>query len=86
MKERLRASLLFLYRVLDLSALSVALWLAFYYGGRIGMDYVVVAATLRRLTAYSSLAVFLQAGSLCFRRFGSIVQSDWRVSKTNLRT
>lgn len=45
MKERLRSSLLFLYRVLDLSALSVALWLAFYYGGPIGMDYVVLAAT-----------------------------------------
>lgn len=41
MKERLRASLVFVYRLLDLSALSVALWLAFYYGGPVGMDYVV---------------------------------------------
>lgn len=44
MKERLRASLVFVYRLLDLTALSVALWLAFYYGGPIGMDYVVFAA------------------------------------------
>jgi len=43
MKERLRASLVFLYRLLDLAALTCALWLAFYYGGPIGMDYVVLA-------------------------------------------
>ncbi|MBK6751566.1 MAG: sugar transferase [Pyrinomonadaceae bacterium] len=43
MKERLRASLLFLYRILDLSALSFALWISFKYGGPIGMDYVMLA-------------------------------------------
>ncbi len=43
MKERLRASLVFLYRLLDLAALSLALWLAFYRGGPIGIDYVVLA-------------------------------------------
>lgn len=35
--------MVFLYRLLDLSALSVALWLAFHYGGPIGTDYVVRA-------------------------------------------
>ncbi len=44
MKERLRASLLFLYRILDLLGLAGALWLAFYYGGPLGIDYVILAA------------------------------------------
>lgn len=43
MKERLRASLIFIYRLLDLAALGVALYLAFYYGGPVGMDYVILA-------------------------------------------
>lgn len=43
MKERLRASLVFIYRLLDLAALGVALYLAFYYGGPVGMDYIVFA-------------------------------------------
>lgn len=43
MKERFRASLVFLYRLLDLAALSIALLFAFYRGGPIGMDYIVLA-------------------------------------------
>ncbi len=43
MKERLRASLVFIYRLLDLAALGIALYLAFYYGGPVGMDYIVFA-------------------------------------------
>lgn len=44
MKERLRASLIAVYRVLDLSALGSALWLAFYFGGPQGTDYIFAAA------------------------------------------
>ncbi|MDQ4123381.1 MAG: sugar transferase [Acidobacteriota bacterium] len=40
MKERIRASLIFVYKLLDLAALSVALWLAFYRGGPEGVDYI----------------------------------------------
>ncbi len=40
MKERLRASLLFIYKFLDLTALGVALYLAFYYGGPVGTKYI----------------------------------------------
>lgn len=43
MKERLRASLLVIYRLLDLAGLGAALGLAFYYGGPVGMDYVILA-------------------------------------------
>src|SRR5688572_8087427 len=43
MKERLRASLLVIYRILDLAALATALVLAFYYGGPVGMDYIKLA-------------------------------------------
>jgi exopolysaccharide biosynthesis polyprenyl glycosylphosphotransferase len=43
MKERVRAILLLGYKVLDLSALSFALWLAFVYGGPEGVDYIVWA-------------------------------------------
>ena len=43
MKERIRTSLLFGYELLDLSALSFALWLAFFYGGPDGVGYVVKA-------------------------------------------
>jgi len=45
MKARLRASLILIYRLLDLAALSGALWLAFYYGGPVGVDYVILATT-----------------------------------------
>ena len=43
MKERIRHSLIFGYKILDLTALSFALWLAFYYGGPEGVDYIVRA-------------------------------------------
>ncbi|MFZ1701742.1 MAG: sugar transferase [Pyrinomonadaceae bacterium] len=43
MKERIRGFLLTIYKLIDLSALSFALWLAFYYGGPEGVDYVVQA-------------------------------------------
>jgi exopolysaccharide biosynthesis polyprenyl glycosylphosphotransferase len=45
MKERLRASLLFIYRILDLTALGAALYLAFYYGGPVGTKYIERAAS-----------------------------------------
>ena len=40
MKERIRASLVFVYKLLDLASLSIALGLAFYYGAPQGMDYI----------------------------------------------
>lgn len=43
MKERLRASLLFIYRILDLTALGCGLYLAFYYGGPVGTRYIELA-------------------------------------------
>jgi exopolysaccharide biosynthesis polyprenyl glycosylphosphotransferase len=41
MKEQIRGSLLLIYKVLDLTALCTALWLAFYYGGPEGVGYVI---------------------------------------------
>lgn len=43
MKERLRASLILIYRILDVCALSIALWLAFRLGGPEGLTYIVNA-------------------------------------------
>lgn len=43
MKEYVRASLLLIYRLLDLSALGVTLWLAFNFGGPLGTDYIFAA-------------------------------------------
>jgi exopolysaccharide biosynthesis polyprenyl glycosylphosphotransferase len=43
MKERLRAGLVFAYRLLDLTALGIALWAAFLFGGPQGIDYIVLA-------------------------------------------
>ena len=40
MKERIRASLVFIYKLLDLASLTIALWLAFFYGGPQGVYYV----------------------------------------------
>jgi exopolysaccharide biosynthesis polyprenyl glycosylphosphotransferase len=40
MKERIRTSLVFVYKLLDLTALAFALWLAFYRGGPEGVDYI----------------------------------------------
>lgn len=45
MKGRFRASLLLAYRLLDLAALSSALWLAFYYGAQVGIKYLIRAFT-----------------------------------------
>ncbi len=43
MKERVRVALLLAYRILDLAALSAALWLAFYYGAPVGIGYLISA-------------------------------------------
>ncbi|HEX8734857.1 MAG TPA: sugar transferase [Pyrinomonadaceae bacterium] len=43
MKERIRASLIFVYKLLDLASLAIALWLAFYRGGPEGVDYILQA-------------------------------------------
>lgn len=43
MKERIRSSLLFVYRLVDLAALGMALWLAFYYGAPVGIGYLIAA-------------------------------------------
>jgi exopolysaccharide biosynthesis polyprenyl glycosylphosphotransferase len=43
MKERIRTSLVFVYKLLDLTALAFALWLAFYRGGPEGVDYILQA-------------------------------------------
>lgn len=43
MKERVRGLLILFYKVLDLAALSFALWLAFYEGGPQGVTYVLRA-------------------------------------------
>ncbi len=40
MKERIRASLIAGYKLLDLACLTLALELAFYYGGPQGLGYV----------------------------------------------
>ncbi|MEQ1921582.1 MAG: sugar transferase [Pyrinomonadaceae bacterium] len=45
MKERIRRSLLLIYRILDLTALGAALYLAFYYGGPLGPGYISRAVT-----------------------------------------
>lgn len=46
MKERIRGFLLTVYKLIDLAALSFALWLAFYQGGPEGVDYLVLALTV----------------------------------------
>lgn len=45
MKERIRSSLIFVYRLVDLAALATALWLAFYYGAPVGIKYLTRAFT-----------------------------------------
>ena len=40
MKERIRASLMVVYKLIDLACLTLALGLAFYYGGPQGLGYV----------------------------------------------
>jgi exopolysaccharide biosynthesis polyprenyl glycosylphosphotransferase len=45
MKERIRGLLILGYKLLDLAALTYALWLAFFYGGPEGVGYLVGAIT-----------------------------------------
>lgn len=40
MKERIRISLVLVYKLLDLTSLAIALWLAFFFGAPQGLDYV----------------------------------------------
>ena len=40
MKERIRASLMFIYKILDLASLLLSLLLAFYFGGLQGLNYI----------------------------------------------
>ncbi|MFN2501629.1 MAG: sugar transferase [Pyrinomonadaceae bacterium] len=70
MKERLRGFLIFLYKLLDLSALSFALWLAFYHGGPEGVGYVVQSVTEPSVNS----TIFL-AGVFCSWAF--ILSSFW---------
>ncbi len=70
MKERIRTSLLFGYELLDLSALSFALWLAFFYGGPDGVGYVVKA--IFAPTFESSVFVIGVLGSWTF-----VLSSFW---------
>jgi len=70
MKERIRASLVFVYKLLDLTCLALALWLAFYYGGPDGFDYIIRAVYLPTLDSSIFLAGVL--GSWAF-----ILSSFW---------
>lgn len=70
MKERIRASLVFAYKILDLAALSFALWLAFFYGGPEGFDYIVNAVFAP--TFESSLFLIGVFGSWAF-----VLSSFW---------
>lgn len=59
MKERIRASLIFVYKLLDLASLAIALWLAFYRGGPEGVDYILQAVSRPTLdSAIFFLGVF----------------------------
>lgn len=70
MKERIRATLVFVYKLLDLTCLALALWLAFFYGGPDGLDYVVRAVYVPTLDSSIFLAGVL--GSWAF-----ILSSFW---------
>lgn len=70
MKERVRGFLIIIYRLLDLAALSFALWLAFYYGGPEGVGYVVRA--IYAPTADSSMFIL---GVLCSWAF--VLSTFW---------
>jgi exopolysaccharide biosynthesis polyprenyl glycosylphosphotransferase len=69
-KERIRALLITLYKLLDLTALSFALWLAFLLGGPEGIGYVVNALESPTLDS----TIFL-AGVLCSWSF--VLSSFW---------
>lgn len=70
MKERIRASLVLGYKILDLAALSTALWLAFFYGGPEGVNYVFNA--ILTPTFDSSLFLLGVLGSWAF-----VLSSFW---------
>lgn len=70
MKERVRGFLIIIYKLLDLAALSFALWLAFYYGGPEGVGYVVRA--IYAPTADSSMFIL---GVLCSWAF--VLSTFW---------
>jgi hypothetical protein len=70
MKERIRASLVLAYKILDLVALSTALWLAFFYGGPEGVNYVFNA--ILAPTFDSSLFLLGVLGSWAF-----VLSSFW---------
>ncbi|HMS42808.1 MAG TPA: sugar transferase [Pyrinomonadaceae bacterium] len=70
MKERIRAGLIFGYKILDLAALSFALWLAFFYGGPEGVGYLVKA--IFEPTFDSSLFLLGVLGSWAF-----VLSSFW---------
>jgi exopolysaccharide biosynthesis polyprenyl glycosylphosphotransferase len=68
MKERIRASLILVYKLLDLASLAVALWLAFYRGGPEGVDYILQAiynptteSAIFFLGVFSSWAIVLSS-------------------------
>lgn len=68
MKERIRASLIFVYKLLDLASLALALWLAFYRGGPEGVDYILqavahpsVESTIFFLGVFGSWAIVLSS-------------------------
>ena len=70
MKERVRGILIIIYKLLDLAALSFALWLAFYYGGPEGVSYVVRA--IYEPTGDSSMFIL---GVLCSWAF--VLSTFW---------
>ena len=70
MKERIRGSLVLVYKLLDLTGLALALWLAFYYGGPDGFDYVIQAVCVPTMDSSVFLAGVL--GSWAF-----ILSSFW---------
>lgn len=70
MKERIRASLILIYKLLDLAALMTSLWLSFLYGGPEGLDYLTKAITTP--TFDSSLFLTGVLGSWAF-----ILSSFW---------
>lgn len=69
MKERVRELLLAVYRLLDLAALSTALWLAFYYGGPEGVGYLVRALTHPTLDSTIFIAGVLMSWAVILSSF-----------------
>lgn len=69
MKERIRASLVFVYKLLDLTCLALALWLAFYYGGPDGFDYVIRAVYVPTLDSSIFLVGVLSSWAFILSSF-----------------